>query len=246
MFVAFAGLLLPQCDAFGEKGDAQDIEVPLNLSTDPNDADQGWVRIQFSNVSPSVVTTDSNTLTVEVRDSVTPLVYFFPDEVRVQTVNFQGRTTGLPTLPRGGEQGQRGTDDFVLRLGLVVPGKRKLGPFERRFAPVWLKRLFSLAPDGTGLDHVSMLSVANAPPPAWKERVHPGFKGFFRERIVASLTQPGAFHVEAKLEEPLDVVALWMCSDGDDTDSAFDITITRIRLVRPEQGDPDTRRHDDS
>lgn len=50
-----------------------------------------------------------------------------------------------------GKQGERGFDDYAVRVGLVGSGRLKLNWRERIAAADWVKRLFALAPPAAGI-----------------------------------------------------------------------------------------------
>ena len=153
----------------------------------------------------------------------------------------QGSVTGLPKIPEGQIQGDKKTDDFAIRLGLVVAGKRRLTRRERFFASELVKRLSELVPKSKGIDHALFLNLANDPGPNWRKRVHRLGRGMIREQIACASSGSGQFTIDVKFDEPLKVLALCIVSDGDHTKSSFELTVKNIQL-NPESKKKPTER----
>jgi hypothetical protein len=217
-------------DTDGEKIELETLRIPLRLSRDPNNCEQGWKMLEFKNRPANKVASDEKGLHIKVHCSASLLVYGLEDQTDVNSVVVDGAVTGLPRIAEGKEQGCRNADDFAIRFGLVVPGRKRLNPLEKLFAPELVRHLFEQAPNARGLDHVLFLNMANDPPPEWRKRNHRIGNGLLRERIVCLQKTAGEFRLEAEFEEPLDVLALCIICDGDHTQSEFQVTVKDIRL----------------
>jgi len=189
----------------------------------------GWETLVFGRVPANQVTFSEVGLHIRVDRSAGPLVFPLPASRLVRRVQASGRVRGAVRLEPGQRQGQRGADDYVLRIGLVEAGSRTLGRFERLTAPAWVRRLFALAPPHTGISQVSFYNVANATSSIGTMRQHP-LSDLLHEQVVAAVDASGAFHIDHDFGTERRVLAVWLSSDGDDTQSSFEVTLERLEL----------------
>jgi hypothetical protein len=225
-------ILLPvvpvRSDTVDDEGNGQMLRIPLTVSKDTDG--QGWKVLRFKNRLPNKVVCDEKGLHIKVECSVGLLVYGLDKQTEVNSVVLEGAVTDLPRIPEGKEQGGKRADDFAIRFGLVIPGKKRLNPIEKLFAPELVRHLFGLAPKSQGLDHVLFLNLANDPPPKWQKRIHPIGKGLLREQVACVKGTAGDFTIEAKFQKPCEVLALCIICDGDHTKSEFQVTVKDIKL----------------
>lgn len=189
---------------------------------------KNWQSLNYRNIPANTFSLDDSSLKIEVNASAGPLIYVFDRPVMMQQIFAQGQLGQLPSLPPGLIQGEKGADDFVLRIGLVLAGDKTLNFAQRLIAAPWVNTLFSLAPSDEGVDHVQFLNLANPGSRPWKSRQHPDGKGLFQEIVVGDAKANKTFQLNYQLPEARRVLALWISSDGDDTDSSFELHINRI------------------
>jgi hypothetical protein len=190
---------------------------------------QGWQVLQYSNLPPHRVSFSPEGLRMAVEASAMPVIHPLKTPVRVAAVRVQGRVDGQLKLPAQ-RQGEPKFDDYVFRLGLVERGERKLNFVQRQVAPSWIRTLFALAPEGGGIARIQFLNVGADSAAIGRERRHPLSELIF-ERVVAVPRPDGRFDFEHRLERPLDTVAVWLSSDGDDSGSSFTVLVERIELI---------------
>jgi len=200
------------------------IAIPLNTSTK-------WQVLNYSKLPSHKVEFKASGMDVNVKSSAGPLVYPLKSATQIKTVKVSG--TVHKKINFKGTQGTKGNDDFALRIGLVVKGTQKLSFAKKLVAPDWVKSLFALAPKGTGVDHIYFLNAVQTPSEHNKTRNHPLSKLIkennkwllkFDDKGVAS------FEFNAKLDKPMDTLAVWISIDGDDTKSDFKTTLTNLTL----------------
>ncbi|MCP4608536.1 MAG: hypothetical protein GY845_07470 [Planctomycetes bacterium] len=227
-------MLLPavavRADGVDENGNGQMVRIPLTLYKDTDGQGPGWKVLRFKNRLPNKVICDEKGLHIKVKCSANLLVYGLEKLTDVNSVVLEGVVTGLPRIPEGKEQGGKKADDFAIRFGLVIAGKKRLNPIEKLFAPELVRHLFGQAPKSQGLDHVLFLNLANDPPPKWRKRNHPIGKGFLREQVACVKRTSGDFTIEAEFQKPCEVLALCIICDGDHTKSEFQVTVKDIQL----------------
>ena len=217
-------------DTVDEDGKGRMLRIPLALCKDTDGKGQGWKVLRFKNRLPNKVSCDGKGLHVNVKRSAGLLVFGFDKQTDVNSVVLEGTVTGLPQIAKGREQGDKKTDDFAIRFGLVLPGKKRLNSIEKIFAPELVRHLFAQAPKSQGIDHVLFLNLANDPPPKWKERIHPIGKGLLREQVACVKGTAGDFTIKVEFKKPCQVLALCIICDGDHTKSEFQMTVKDIRL----------------
>lgn len=194
----------------------------------PLTAPDAWLSVPYSGIKPNELAFTPHGLTIRVDSSSSPLFHLLGGRMRVAGLTAEGTLSGLPKIPEGAEEGVGKYDDFALRIGLVVEGSHTLSFFEKLFAPGWIKRLAELAPEGHGFDHVELLALSQQKEPGTR-RVHPMTK-YIQEEVAAKVTAPGPFKIDHDYKEPLDAFALWVHADGDDTHSAFEVTLKSVCL----------------
>lgn len=200
---------------------AQELRLPLGDRS-------AWQVLQYRNLPPHRVGFSSTGLEIAVDGSAMPLIYPLPKPMAVREVRVKGRVEGTLRAPPG-RQGDDKYDDYVFRIGLVEAGNRRLNPLERRFAPAWVRKLHELAPKGSGIARIQFFNVAAEQSQVGRRRQHPLSDLIFEEAVVAQRAD-GRFDFVHALERPLQTLAVWLSSDGDDTGSRFTVRVEEIEL----------------
>ena len=115
---------------------------------------------------------DNSGVTVEVAQSASPLIHPLPGPLNVSEISVSAQIVGDIQLA-GRKQGEEDTDDFVFRLGLVHEGEQTLNFLQRSIAADWIKKLYNLAPEGTGISNISFYNVYSDDRLANQVREHP-------------------------------------------------------------------------
>ena len=201
---------------------AQPVSIPLG-------AQGRWEALQYRNIPPHEIRFSPAGLELTVDGSAMPLVYPLEAAATVQSVRVRGRIVeGSLAMPPD-KQGERGFDDYVFRLGLVESGERTLGFVQRQVAAAWVRKLFDLAPKGSGISRIYFLSVGAEKAHVGRERVHP-LSELIVEKVVALPGADGRFEFTHALERPLRALAVWLSADGDDTKSRYKLLVESIEL----------------
>lgn len=219
MLISVVGLTLFHSTVFGHAGEK---EIDLTVGG------AGWQSLRYSGIPSNQLQQTDKGIRIEIDGSASPLIYVFRQPTLISAVDVQGMLSALPHIPEGKRQGAPGADDFGFRLGLVIAGNKTLNFAQRLIAADWVKTLYGLAPGESGIDRVEFLNLSNSPGPEWKTRVHPQSRGLFEERVVQKLSAPGPFRLAYKLPKALPVIAFWISSDGDDTQSRYRVDLTRL------------------
>jgi hypothetical protein len=150
------------------------------------------------------------------------------NELRVIELRASGQVVGALKVP--GKQGEKGFDDFVVRIGLVESGSRTLSWREKTIGADWVKKLFALAPPGKGISQIHFFNVGTEAKQIGHSRTHP-LSNLMKETIVAVPDSNGNFAFTNRLATPLNVLPVWISCDGDDTKSSFAVKLNRVELV---------------
>ena len=221
--------------------------VPLNDGS-------GWQNLVFSKISANQVSFSKQGLKVEVKKSASPLIFPLKQQKEIYSVSVKGAVNRLISF-KDKKQGEKGADDYVLRLGFVVPGEKTLNWAQRQIAADWVLKLFSLAPKGAGVDHIYFLNLGQVAEDRGREREHP-LSDLIKERNEWVITEAGNFELSANFKKPKSAAALWISIDGDDTGAKYTTTLQSIKLndsleeptstpeTQSSQSDPQTESQD--
>jgi len=188
-----------------------------------------WKVESFSHSKRNEVSFSEKGLLIKVRSSAGPIFYPLKTKVKVRGFKVTGSFNGLPKFQDPIRQGEKGYDDFPLRIGLVVPGEKRLSRVKKMFASDWVKRIYDQIPNGTGLDHVQFFNVSQSRALLGKSRTHPS-SDLLREEFFVLAEHSGPFEYDYQFKEPIEAIALWISVDGDDTKSDFDVLISGLSL----------------
>ena len=184
----------------------------------PTEKMDGWRMEKFSRIPSNEVSASKNGLLIRVRKSASPLIFPLQSAMQVTGFKISGEFLGLPKFSDVKQQGQKRSDDYALRVGIIVPGEKRLSGVKKVLASQWVRHLYSQVPVGSGLDHVHFFNVTQNPAQVGKSREHPA-SDLMQEDFFTSVEKAGPFSYEHTLREPLKAVAVWISIDGDDTKS---------------------------
>ncbi len=202
------------------------VKTSTTLSVPVHDS-AGWENLNYRRLAPNQVDFTPDGVRIKVRASASPLIYPLSAPRRVSKAKVRLRVSGALATP---PDGKKWDEDSRFRLGLVVSGDKRLSLLSKAAAPAWVKRLFSLAPKDGGIDRIVFLMLGRSPAKVGDKRRHPSSE-LIEERIAWSVDkEKGELTLDAVLDPPLSVSALWISADGDDTGSAYEVLVESIEL----------------
>tara|TARA_B100000749_G_scaffold280887_2_gene279952 strand:+ start:6463 stop:7128 length:666 start_codon:yes stop_codon:yes gene_type:complete len=207
------------------------LNLMLGLIVIPLDQKGSWQTLSFSSLPKHEVTFGKEGMEVSVDKSAMPLIYPLSKKSKIKSLSLKGSLSHLVDLKDPLKQGEKGFDDFSLKIGLVIDGNQTLGWLQKKIAPEWITRLFSLAPKGGGVKHIHFLAAVQSAELKGRKRDHPLNEELLKEHNVWVINEAGEFQLHHKLEESMDVVALWVSIDGDDTGSKFKLQLKELQLI---------------
>lgn len=187
---------------------------------------QGWTLLSYSKIPANEVKVEKGALIISVRKSASPIIYKLPETRKVKSFSLDISIAGEMNSQR---KDQEFPEDSFFRLGLVVVGEKTLNWFQRQIAAPWVLKLFSLAPQGVGLDKIYFFNLGTDPSQVGKVRAHPKSE-LIVEEVIASTQRSGDIKLHYTLPSSLEVAALWISLDGDDTGSSFTTALRNLRL----------------
>jgi hypothetical protein len=187
-----------------------------------------WQLLQYSEIEPNQVNFSQQGMTVKVTGSASPIIYPLDQPRLVRRVEVSGSLSELLALDAN-KQGLEGSDDFSLKIGLVVAGDKTLNGLQKLFSDNWIKTLFDLAPQGSGVENIYFLNAVQGSTMLGQQRQHPQ-SDLIYENNAWLLDKPGDFVMSHTLDKPRKVIAIWLSIDGDDSGSNYTTMISSLRL----------------
>lgn len=218
--VVSKGVLLFFCILGTSGAEAEGPCTKANVPLKENE----WVVLSYDKIPANQVSFAGDQLTIKVKKSAGPIVHKLSPARKISEVIVRGKVTGVKQLETGPFD-----EDSSLRLGLVAVGTQTLSGPKRWFAADWVKKLFALAPEGTGLDKIYFYNLTNRQDFLGKQRAHPK-SDLIDEKVVGIVEADGKFQLKQLNSVPTLAAALWISVDGDDTKSEFETAISEIQL----------------
>jgi len=203
---------------------ASNATFAAEVSLNPSD----WHLLSYRGIPSHRILSKEHGMKIEVKRSASPLVALLPEPTVASELMIRAAIDGDLNLSKQ-PQGSKGADDFRLRVGLIYEGNQALDSFQLALAPSWLKRLAKLLPDGTGVSHVQFLNTYSDPELRNLERTHPTTQ-LWQERFILDVNQMGKIDQRITVADAAKVIGIWISTDGDDTDSCFDVIIEQISV----------------
>ena len=190
--------------------------------------EEQWQVLGYGRIPVNEVAYSDNGMDVTVDGSASAIVFPLDTIGRFKALQIDAAIDGMVDLG-GKSQGAKGADDFRLRIGLVYAGDKTLNFLQRSIAPKWIKTLYALAPEGAGISRVEFYNTWQDAALEGLERPHPT-TDIWREHFVLETDANGRIQQSVAIPVDADVVAIWISTDGDDTDSSFRVRINSLVL----------------
>ena len=223
---------------------AADVSAPDDLSLFENN----YTHIQFGRIKSNQYDFDSRVLKAEVDHSASFLMKAFESVKPVKQVSFKWRSDGLPDVKDAMHEKQKAGDDAVVKLGLLLKSDNEI---DNPLLPKWMRQVKSL------LNYPSenmIYLVAGSRHVAGEQWPNP-----YNRRV--TMVAMSSANIDSKLEsridgefeegwqqasyrfsEAVEVVAIWLMADGDNTGSSFTSYVKDINLVPAKPSAIDVRK----
>lgn len=197
--------------------------IPLSLNS-------SWHIEKYSKLKNNDVSFLNGSLNIKVDSSASPIIYTLNKSGNYSGFNIKGAFLGLPKFSDYSTQGKKGFDDYPLRVGFIVKGETRPNYFQKLVFPEWLKKIYSTLPSDSGIKIVEFYNVTQNPLSLNTSRIHPS-SSLLKENYFALVKDATNFDYKVVFREPLNVSAVWISVDGDDTRSQFEVVINSFSLM---------------
>lgn len=186
--------------------------------------ENNWKVLSFDNIKTHKINFLIDRLEVLVDESAAPLIYKFEKPLNVKKIELLAGIQGQINF--GGKEGDKSVDDAYLRLGLIIKGDKKLNFFQRAISPRWVKELYEVGQSHDGVDKILFLTSFEQAELFSTKRSHDN-ESFYDE--VFAFKRSGDFISGVyELPEAVSIIGLWLSSDGDNTNSKFVLTLSKL------------------
>ena len=215
---------------------AADVSAPEDLSLFENN----YTHIKFGRIKENQYEFNKRVLKVEVDSSASFLMKAFETVKPVKRISFKWRSDGLPNVKDAMQEKQKAGDDAVVKLGLLLKSDKEI---ENPLLPKWMRQVKSL------LNHPSenmIYLVADSRHVAGEQWPNPynrrvtmvamsstSINSKLESRIDGEFEE-GWRHASYLFSEAVEVVAIWLMADGDNTGSSFTSYVKDIKLDQVE------------
>ena len=181
-------------------------------------------HIEFKRIKANRYTYRNQQLHIEVDSSASFLMQSFDEVRQVTQVNFGWRSEGQLKIRDRQHEEQRTGDDAVFKLGLLLEAKESIF---NPLLPSWMKRVEKK------LKYPSenmIFLVVGAKHAAAEQWVNSYNKRVAMISVGSLKDDHGWQQASYRFNTPLNVVAIWLMSDGDNTGSQFITDVKNIRI----------------
>lgn len=189
---------------------------------------ESWELLTYSKIPANKVSFESKKMIINVDSSASPIIYPLQNKGKYKQLSISAKIVGKLNLGNI-EQGQKGADDFRLRVGLVYQGDQTLGFFKRQIAADWILKLYSLAPKNTGVSRIEFFNTYSHQQLMGKKRPHP-LADVLKENFVLKVDESGWVKQNISIPDDENILAIWLSCDGDGTGSRFVVEINNLQL----------------
>ncbi len=189
-----------------------------------------WHEFAYRNITPNKVNYGDNQITLNVKSSASPLLHVFDKPTSLDNFYASATVQSKDELSfQIANQGARGADDAILRIGFVLAGSQRLSWWQRQLAPQWVLKMEKLLPAGAGVGKIHFYSTCRNPKLLNKARIH-FLDSNIHEKCVTLLKTKGTFELHAKDMGLKNVLALWIAGDSDDLKETFQVSVEEIKI----------------
>lgn len=187
---------------------------------------ENFEHIQFKKIKANRVTYQDQQLQINVDDSASILMLPFETIKPINKVSFEWRSEGGPLTKDSQHELKRSGDDAVFKLGLLLASDDdSINPF----VPPWLKQVREQLKFPSEEMIYLVADARHVPGERWTS---PYNRRITMISVASRDTGSGWRQSTFQSEQPLDVVALWLMADGDNTHAAFSVAIKNIVLEK--------------
>ena len=211
---------------------AADVSAPDDLSL----FESNYTHIQFGRIKANQYEFEGGVLKAKVDSSASFLMKAFESVKPVKQVTFKWRSDRLPKVSDAVHEKQKAGDDAVFKVGLLLKADNEL---DNPFLPMWMRQVKSLL-NYSSENMIYLVSgsknvAGERWPNPYNRRVtmiamsEANIESKLESKIDGEFEE-GWHHASYRFGEELEVVAIWLMADGDNTGSSFTSFVKDIRL----------------
>lgn len=186
--------------------------------------DDNFEHIEFGKINANHYVFHDQQLQIDVDSSASFLMKAFNTVRKIHKVSFAWRSKDAPQIINSQHEAKRKGDDAVFKLGLLLKSDdSSLNPF----LPSWMKRVESLLKFPSQNMIYLVADAKHAPGRQWP---NPYNKRVTMISISSVPDHKGWMQASYQFEQPVNVVALWLMADGDNTKSKFTAGVKNVVL----------------
>ncbi len=181
-------------------------------------------HIEFKKTKANHLLFINQQLQINVNDSASFLMQAFDHIKSVKRVSFEWRSDTLPKIKNAQHEKQKLGDDAVFKLGLLLKTDESIS---NPWIPKWMQRVNTLL---NFPSEEMIYLVANA-----KHTIGERWENPYNKRVtmisIESIDNKKDWHLARyEFNVPVNVVAIWLMADGDNTHSHFTVHIQNIKI----------------
>jgi len=185
---------------------------------------KNFEHIEFSRIKPNHHFFHNQQLQINVNKSASFLMQAFDQVKSVKRVSFEWHSNGFPKIKNAQSEEQKSGDDAVFKLGLLLKTDESIF---NPFIPEWMKHVESLL---SFPSEEMIYLVANAKHAIGEQWANPYNKRVTMTSIESIESKQNWKLARYEFDVSVNVVAIWLMADGDNTHSRFTTHIKNITI----------------
>ncbi len=181
-------------------------------------------HINFNRIKPNHHSFLKQQLKINVNESASFLMQPFDHVKAVKRVSFEWRSDGFPKIKSAKNEEQKSGDDAVFKLGLLLKTDESIS---NPFIPKWMKRVDTLL---NFPSEEMIYLVANAKHAVSEQWANPYNKRVTMISIESIDNEQDWKLARYEFDTPVNVIAIWLMADGDNTHSRFTVHVKNIKI----------------
>ncbi len=186
--------------------------------------ENAFEHIQFKRIEASNYKFENGQLVISVNSSASLLMKPFSDVREIKTISLEWKSDKKPAVKDSDHEKIRSGDDAVFKVGLLLKADSKAF---KPFIPSWMKRVDELLAYPSEEMLYMVVDSRHAEGERWENP--------YNERVTMialynGVSEDGWQKASYQFDVPVNVVAIWLMSDGDNTGSSFVAQIKNIEI----------------
>lgn len=190
--------------------------------------DSRWVHLNFENKNPTTYECQKDEWYIKVKNSASARILVLEDPIAWKAFSFDWQLVAgsIETKSSQIERTKKG-DDFILRIGLILHGPKPWIPF---FAASWIKKVGALLKHPSDRMDYYVISPHSHSDSMWLSPYTTSIRNFAVNAPIPSVYPLNTWSHVRKQIEISKIVGIWWMSDGDDSQSTFELRVRNFKF----------------